>query len=276
MKTFLLGVGCQKGGTTWVHDYLSTHPQVDMGFEKEYHIFDALHLRGNTLIRQRTERLKNLIIQDKFHPKRHLSLVQKLAFYEDQNLYFDYFQQLLLNPSINLTGDITPAYAVLNAPVFRRINNQFLKRRIDVKVVFLMRDPIERIRSSYNMYLRSRGAASGAQVDLASYIEGQDVILRTTYDRTIKELEKVFDQSQLFYGFYEELFRDDSMLKEMVKFLQIRWKPADFGRVVNGGSDAKSEVDVEAGDIIKRFSGTYNFIKDRFGEERVRGIWQGC
>lgn len=72
MKTFLLGVGCQKDGTTWVHDYLSTHRKVDMGFEKEYHIIDALHLRENTLIRQRTESQKNLVFQDKFHPKKTL------------------------------------------------------------------------------------------------------------------------------------------------------------------------------------------------------------
>ena len=43
-KVFLLGVGCQKGGTTWLHGQLAKHPEVDLGFTKEYHIFDALHI----------------------------------------------------------------------------------------------------------------------------------------------------------------------------------------------------------------------------------------
>ena len=40
-KVFILGVGCQKGGTTWLHKQLDKHPNVNMGFTKEYHVFDA-------------------------------------------------------------------------------------------------------------------------------------------------------------------------------------------------------------------------------------------
>ena len=43
-KTFLLGVGCQKGGTTWLYDYLATSPQFKHGHRKEYHVFDAIDL----------------------------------------------------------------------------------------------------------------------------------------------------------------------------------------------------------------------------------------
>ena len=42
--TFLLGVGCQKGGTAWMHRYLEASPQCDPGFRKEYHVWDALDL----------------------------------------------------------------------------------------------------------------------------------------------------------------------------------------------------------------------------------------
>lgn len=38
---FLLGVGGQKCGTSWLHDMLARSDQVDMGFKKESHIFDA-------------------------------------------------------------------------------------------------------------------------------------------------------------------------------------------------------------------------------------------
>jgi hypothetical protein len=31
---FLLGVGAQKSGTSWLHDYLAQSPQADFGFVK--------------------------------------------------------------------------------------------------------------------------------------------------------------------------------------------------------------------------------------------------
>ena len=42
--TFLLGVGAQKAGTSWLHDQLQRRNDVDFGFLKEYHVFDALEL----------------------------------------------------------------------------------------------------------------------------------------------------------------------------------------------------------------------------------------
>ena len=43
-KTFLLGVGAQKAGTSWLHDQLNRRRDADFGFLKEYHVFDALEL----------------------------------------------------------------------------------------------------------------------------------------------------------------------------------------------------------------------------------------
>ncbi len=42
-KIFILGVGCQKGGTTWLYHQFAKHSSIDMGDVKEYHVFDALH-----------------------------------------------------------------------------------------------------------------------------------------------------------------------------------------------------------------------------------------
>ena len=41
---FLLGTGCQKGGTAWLHDYLGSSTETDLGFMKEYHVWDRLDL----------------------------------------------------------------------------------------------------------------------------------------------------------------------------------------------------------------------------------------
>ncbi|NIJ43343.1 hypothetical protein FHS78_003657 [Parvibaculum indicum] len=41
-KCFILGVGAQKAGTSWLHDYLERRPEVFMPSPwKELHYFDA-------------------------------------------------------------------------------------------------------------------------------------------------------------------------------------------------------------------------------------------
>ena len=97
--TFLLGVGCQKGGTAWMHRYLEASPQCDPGFRKEYHVWDALDLPSGRLARQRIENQGG----------------QRARFLDDPDHYFDYFAGLLGPSGARLTADITPAYAGLSA-----------------------------------------------------------------------------------------------------------------------------------------------------------------
>jgi len=51
VKTFLLGVGCQKGGTTWLRDYLAQAPECSPGFDTEYTIFDSLDVPEHAWVR---------------------------------------------------------------------------------------------------------------------------------------------------------------------------------------------------------------------------------
>ena len=45
-RTFLLCVGTQKAGTSWLHQYFLGHPQFAPGFLKECHVFDCLYAPG--------------------------------------------------------------------------------------------------------------------------------------------------------------------------------------------------------------------------------------
>ena len=41
-NTFVLGVGAQKAGTSWLHHQLASRADTDFGFLKEYHVFDVI------------------------------------------------------------------------------------------------------------------------------------------------------------------------------------------------------------------------------------------
>ena len=53
---FLLGVGAQKAGTSWLHQQLQQRSDADFGFLKEYHIHDALTI-------PKLERFRHLNVQ---------------------------------------------------------------------------------------------------------------------------------------------------------------------------------------------------------------------
>ena len=112
--TFLLGVGCQKGGTAWMHRYLESSPQCDPGFRKEYHVWDALDLPSGRLARDRIENQGG----------------RRADFLHDPDHYFDYFSGLVAPGRARLTADITPAYAGLSPDRLRFVRAGFEARGV--------------------------------------------------------------------------------------------------------------------------------------------------
>ena len=41
-KTFLLGIGAQKAGTSWLYEYLARRDEIFMSPIKEMHVFDII------------------------------------------------------------------------------------------------------------------------------------------------------------------------------------------------------------------------------------------
>ena len=137
---FLLGVGAQKTGTSWLHQQLHRRRDVDFGFLKEYHVHDARTVPE--LLRFRQLQTKFLQPRTWIQPR---SWMRQL-FIHNPELYSDYFAWLLHRPRLRgsqilLTGDITPSYALLSAETLEEIKTNFEQRGVAVRPVFLMGDP---------------------------------------------------------------------------------------------------------------------------------------
>lgn len=296
MKRFLLGVGCQKGGTTWLHDYLAGHPQCDMGFQKEYHIFDGLDLPDLKAFRGNTRRKISQIRQQyglgprRMNPdqtgqgvlppavqREYDRAVLRDSFYRDLNTYADYFRDLAAPDPIRLVGDITPSYAGLGAERLAGVRALLEARGFQVAVVFLMRDPVDRLYSAVRMELRERqrqgkGGNQSASALLRQRYAKPNNEMRTRYDTTIAALETAFDPGQIHYGFYETLF-SDSELQRLTGFLGIEARPADFGARINASPrDEVLDPDVAA-EVRRHYAATYDRCMEKFGADFLRGIW---
>ena len=270
---FLLGVGAQKAGTTWLHEYLASLPEVDLGFMKEYHVFDQNHVLDTTPGRKK--RFENYL--NSFLGSDSLSIRHK--FRRNHKHYFSYFRKLVDSPDqVFITGDITPSYAALPVKVLRYIKSSLEKNGFRVRVVFLMRDPVARCISANRMYssprlLDSPGDAALEAELLAKKYQQTRFQIRTRYDQTINNLEQVFTRDELYLGFYEELFSDKA-IAEICSFMELPFRPGKYEQVVHG-SLVKSELpEPVKSEVRSYYSEVYDFVLKRFGQDRVKKLWK--
>lgn len=274
-KIFLLGVGAQKSGTTWLYDYLKSHPNVNLGFAKEYHIFDALYTSNLKIRKTYLQGRINQVVNAKQRPKdKDIAL---LRFLGDTNIYFRYFNNLVTkNPETLLTGDITPSYSALSSEVFDEIKQHLKKMGFTIKVVFLMRDPVARCISASRMSLRDTGTEISEDAEIGHIKQNyasEDYEIRTRYDKTIKNIEAVFDHNEIHYAFYEELFTNHS-IEEICNYLKIPFTQPDFTRYPNKSATRNGTPEALKQEIATFYKPVYKFISERFGEEKIKKIWK--
>ncbi|MCB0896946.1 MAG: sulfotransferase [Nocardioides sp.] len=275
--TFLLGVGCQKGGTAWLHRYLADSPECDPGFRKEYHVWDALDLdemaHFRTRLGRRVRRAGGQVEQGRPADADTLRLA---TFLSDPQTYCNYFELLLSRPGIRLTADITPSYAGLSIDRLTMIRDAFDRRGIRVAPVFLMRDPVERIWSAVRMYQqRNPGAHPGSSVERVGHVFGRPRFEGPTrYERTMAAVEQVFGPTGACYALFEELFEAETVTR-ICRFLGIGAHDPDFDRQVNTSPKERGHRMPEplARRVAEHYRSTYDAVADRFGRDAVLRRW---
>lgn len=271
-KLFLLGIGAQKSGSTWLHEQLDNNVNINMGFLKEYHVFDTISLPEfrrwrDEIIHELLEKEKQGIL-GKNHPENS-KLSKRLSFIDNTNNYFDYFDYLhYKDANTEAVGDITPSYALLTKETFKQIKDGLESRGFTVKVIFIMRDPVERAWSQTKMEKKNKlkiGIVNNdtPQQELQKIYKLDHVKKRTQYEKTISKLESVFTKENIFYGFYEELFTKEGY-SALMNFLDINLKTPEFNNRINASAQDQYISIALAEEIAQYYEETYRFINDKF------------
>ena len=106
-------VGAQKCGTTALGQFLAQHPEIGMSSQKEVHLFDAPDYVAGTSVRDVDAR------------------------------YRRYFEHV---PDVVIRGEATPIYMFL-----REIAAELKRYNANLRLIVLLRDPVERALSDYYM-----------------------------------------------------------------------------------------------------------------------------
>lgn len=280
-KTFLLGLGAQKAGTTWLHDYLSNADCTDLGFIKEYHFLDVRHKeRDSITVRKRgfkrklVEGARQLLQEDTISFEACPHIWVRLAWHSQPSLYYEYFTGLLRPSGVTLTGDLTPDNCILDASALREIYSQFSDRGVCVKPVFLMRDPVERIWSAIRMNRRKGKALveDDDEKEILRRLKLRTVMERSSYHKTLSAIKAVFEPQDCFISLYEEVFTPTE-ISRLCSVLNIEYVPPDFEKHLNK-TEKKSDISDEAVKAVaKHLEESYSAAAAHFGSEKILKLW---
>ena len=135
-----LCIGAHKGGTTWLYQQLDSHPAFWMPPFKELHYFDQL---------SNVERASSPRCRDE-RDLRFLESIKNLS--AKPYIDLEHYARLFEAKGSLLSGDISPNYSTLSNEVIRQVAGYFPT----LKVIFLARDPVERVWSHLSMEVRYR------------------------------------------------------------------------------------------------------------------------
>lgn len=218
---FLLGLGAQKAGTTWLHHYISQSAEVDPGLLKEYHIWNALTFpdsakydkrHGKVGRRRQARDLLNRLMRRPREP-----VLVRREMQRNPERYFDYFAGLLARDGIRMTGDMTPTHSALPTGTLVRIRDGFARRGITTRAVLLMRDPVDRCLWAIRMFRRNGGTTPGVDFTLPddevlhAYIGSQQGKLQGNYPHALDAMQAVFAPEDTYVGIYETMFRREEL-----------------------------------------------------------------
>ena len=283
-KIFILGVGAQKAGTTWLHRELSKCPLIDMGELKEYKCIRNPESKIINKIKRHKKdmeaikRLNGTNKKPNFNDFLTMSKGQKQSWMIANNsFYYRYFQSIAYQDSSTLaTGDISPHYSVLTSKTLAQTRKQLERKGFKVKVIFLMRDPVERIWSQVRM-IRQRQTIQSVcdfptETDAILGCYAIDRMARNTrYEHTIHNLETAFNTNDIHYEFYEKLF-EESSFKHLERFLGIPLTEPDFKSRINESPKSQTLPEEISRKVAHEYKNTYQFIREKFGNQTL-DLW---
>lgn len=248
--TLLFCVGATKSGTSWLHSQLQSHPDCHLKTIKELHYFSMTTEKhfGRALRQVNADITAVTAKPPHVDPVRNQYSARKLqdlqqwrgvlrAGFGAYSAYLDYLHTDI-GPR-KLIGDVTPAYALLPGETLTRMS----ELGPDVRFLFLMRDPVERLWSHVRMVCarsdrENFAAASVALMDaiLSGQTEGEadGILRRGDYCAILDKLKGAVPKGRFLPVIYEQMFHEGG-LQQVSDFLGI------------GPIAAKGETRVHAG-----------------------------
>jgi hypothetical protein len=228
LPNFLI-IGAQKAGTTWLHHNLQLHPQIWMPYS-EVHYFDMRIKDTDFSLKSKVfgksaadQRWRKRVGYSTMVHLKNLSLPGLLWSYK---LYArppsdEWYTSLFEPGREKIVGETTPAYSICGRDAVAHAH----RLMPEAKIVFLMRNPIERAWSQAVMRIGNKGKRVEnvpGEILIKRFVSQENSLLRTNYLRTLENWGSFYPPHRIFVGFLEDIhFHPEDFLRSVCEFLGV-------------------------------------------------------
>ena len=161
-------IGAMKSGTTTLHEYLDSHPQIAMSRIKEPGFF-----------------------------------VEELTLRQGEDWYLSLFEQ---DDRFRYRGESSTHYTKL--PVYRGVAERLSRFNPEARLIYIMRNPIERLVSHYWHNIRDPLYGRERRALLKAVRKRPDYLAFSDYAMQLEPYIKLFGRDALYALTFEELIQD--------------------------------------------------------------------
>lgn len=222
-----------KAGTTWLYAVLGRHPALHVTMEKEVHYFHHRYVAPGFL--SDSYRLKEAKARylPRFDPeKANIDAVRAnlhwISAYLTRPVDDHWYRNLfMLRPHETYACD----FSNLNAHLPIEAWTQIHERAPKLRVLFTLRNPLERLWSHLKFHLQITGEIDvldhWGPADLEAFARQDHIWQNAEYGRTLRRLRLALPEEALKVIFYEDLHADQrGMLRQIEQFLDL--PPYDY------------------------------------------------
>jgi hypothetical protein len=219
-----LCIGAQKAGTTWLHDNLSRQPNIWVPPVKELHFLDhpppSLAKRLFSRLSHHATARKN--VGDSLSG----FLSGRGSFYELRaawhiafgGRHYRWYEKIFKGHEQAICGEICPGYASLPPEKIAEITARHPK----IRIIYLLRDPVDRAWSSMAMHFRkvSDSVAMQDRIQVLDRFQSLKSLNHSAYDRNLGNWLRYVKPDQIYLGWFERILSEPAqLLQEILIFL---------------------------------------------------------
>lgn len=278
-----LCIGAPKCGTTWLYKQLAAHSGIWLPPIKELHYFDrrfpfpsVFNFPGQKtgfagLWPDQSRRVVLRALSQSMRPMYGCNPRWALRYLTAGN-DDAWYRRLFAPAGERLAGDLTTAYCALSGEAVAHIRQAYPQ----TKVLYLMRDPVQRAWSHAKMVLPlilDKPLEQVSEADFARYLQRPEPQLHGDYRRTLALWEATLPADHLHIDFYDRLSgAPAAMLEDIWRFLDVQAPEAlsakRLGERVNAsrrasGGDIPPTI---ATQLARHYLPDLEVLAERFGE----------
>ena len=277
-----IGIGAQKAGTTWLARNLQAHPEIHMP-RKEVHYFDRKIRDKRAPVarffgkrdadvqwRRQVKRIPAQLLRNPSLKDLRWNLRYYMSSYDD-----GWYASVFEPKNGKVSGEITPAYSVQDRERVAHVHGLMP----DAKIIFMMRNPIERAWSQTVMSfdkVEKGSARSASEEELFKKIGRNSTYKLSNYLRTFENWGAFYPPERFFVGFLEDSsFLPRDLLQKLYSFLGVdpSFEPPLTEKKIHARSAGTMPTKV-AVHLARNFREEISRLEERFGG--YASFWLYC